>query len=358
MSQELVFSVTGETARAGRPITLTEAGLREREHLQEWVLANPAILGPNVMIITSEFDRWESRGGAERDRLDILALASDGRLVVAELKRDMAPDTVQMQAIKYAAMASRFDTDVLADAYVEFQMKQYQKSLTNEEAVEILATFTDFSMSDETLRAPRIALIAGEFPTNVTTTAVWLSEMGLDITLTRIQAYELPASGGIVITVSQHYPPPDVKDFLVAPTRASRRALTTPELPEEDWSVEDLIRIATQVPNVTIQATLDLCSESPGEWIPAEAIHSATGRREPAQVRGDYGGFGGTLRRRFSRSNAPFETKWAAGGTSQQYYRVSPALAEMWRVAVAGRPEEMAPPRFEDVLPRDSSEGG
>jgi RecB family endonuclease NucS len=100
MSDELVFSVTGDEAKAASPISLAEAGLREREHLQEWVLANPGILGTGVLVITSEFDRWESRGGAERDRLDILGLASDGHLVVAELKRDTAPDTVQMQAIK------------------------------------------------------------------------------------------------------------------------------------------------------------------------------------------------------------------------------------------------------------------
>jgi hypothetical protein len=40
------------------------------------------------------------------DRLDILGFHISGELVVAELKRDRAPDTVEMQAIKYAAMVS------------------------------------------------------------------------------------------------------------------------------------------------------------------------------------------------------------------------------------------------------------
>ncbi len=47
--------------------------------------------------------------------------------------------------------------------------------------------------------------------------------------------------------------------------------------------------------------------------------------------RGDYGGFGGTLRARFKRSNAPFTVEWAAGGTNQAYYKLDPELAEMWR---------------------------
>jgi hypothetical protein len=120
VGDELVFTVEGNKALAAQSISLADAGLKEREHLQEWVLAHPHILGQDVLVVTSEFDRWTSRGGAERDRLDILGLDSEGRLVVAELKRDVAPDTVEMQAIKYAAMASRFDIDALADAYREF----------------------------------------------------------------------------------------------------------------------------------------------------------------------------------------------------------------------------------------------
>lgn len=107
MGDELVFAVNGQDAHAAEPITLAEAGLKERKHLQEWVLANPRILGPGVLIVTSEFDRCASKTNAEKDRLDILGLDKEGRLVVAELKRDAAPDTVEMQAIKYAAMASR-----------------------------------------------------------------------------------------------------------------------------------------------------------------------------------------------------------------------------------------------------------
>jgi hypothetical protein len=329
MADEQVFTVLGSEAVPATPISLAEAGLREREHLQEWVLANPGILGGDVLVITSEFDRWASRGGAERDRLDILGLAGDGHLVVAELKRDVAPDTVDMQAIKYAAMASRFDSDTLADAYVEFLRKHQDETLTTEEAVERLAAHVEFGLSDETLRAPKIVLLATQFPSSVTASAVWLSEMGIDITLTRMQAYRTASE--VIITVSQHYPPPDVEDFLVAPTRASRRA-RVPQLPEVEWTLDDFRRLTAEVDNVTIRATLDLCAEHPGEWVPSEAVQQVTGR-EPAKHRGDYGGFGITVRSRFDRSNPPFQIKWAAGGSNQQYYTVDLETAEMWRAA-------------------------
>jgi len=161
VADELVFTVIGNTARAATPITLAEAGLREREHLQEWVLAHPEILGGDVLIVTSEFDRWESRSGAERDRLDILGLASDGHLVVAELKRDTAPDTVELQAIKYAAMASRFDIDRLADAYADFVNRYGNRRLSSEEATEALLAHTEPGFTGRYLVKRRVNEEAG-----------------------------------------------------------------------------------------------------------------------------------------------------------------------------------------------------
>jgi hypothetical protein len=46
---ELVYKVSGETATPVKPITLAAAGLRERAHLQEWVIANPEIVGDGVL---------------------------------------------------------------------------------------------------------------------------------------------------------------------------------------------------------------------------------------------------------------------------------------------------------------------
>ena len=121
---ELVFTVDGSKATPSTPITLAEAGLRERQDLQEWVIAHPEILGTDVLIVTFEFDRWwASSGSRERDRLDVLGIDTDGRLVVVELKRDKAPDTVEMQAIKYASMASRFTEDTLVDQFADFRAR-------------------------------------------------------------------------------------------------------------------------------------------------------------------------------------------------------------------------------------------
>jgi hypothetical protein len=100
MSGEMVFTVSGSAATVAQPISLADAGLTERGHLQEWVLVHPEMLGPDVKVVAFEFGRWTATSGAlARDRLDVLGLDRDGRLVVVELKRDQAPDTVDMQAL-------------------------------------------------------------------------------------------------------------------------------------------------------------------------------------------------------------------------------------------------------------------
>ena len=80
--EEPVQALPRGQRRSVPEITLAEAGLKEREHLQEWVVAHPDINGSGVLIVTFEFDRWASPAGPQKDRLDILELGRDGRLVV------------------------------------------------------------------------------------------------------------------------------------------------------------------------------------------------------------------------------------------------------------------------------------
>jgi RecB family endonuclease NucS len=115
---EMLFIVDADKATPVDRVDLSDLELRERAHLQEWILANPAVLGPGVEIVTSEYDRWQTaEGDPVLDRLDILGIDPDGRIVVAELKRGMAPHTVHMQAINYAAMVSRLTPDDVAELY-------------------------------------------------------------------------------------------------------------------------------------------------------------------------------------------------------------------------------------------------
>ena len=73
-------------------------------------------------------------------------------------------------------------------------------------------------LDPEQLRQPRIVLVARAFPPAVTAATVWLSEMGLDITLQKLQAYSV-FDDAVVVTVSQLFPVADVEEFTVSPQR-------------------------------------------------------------------------------------------------------------------------------------------
>ena len=337
MSDEIVFEVIESKTTRAEPISLEEAGLRERNHLQEWVIANPDVLGEDVMVVTVEYGQWVTKSGStERDRLDVLGLGTDGRLVVAELKRGAAPDTVDMQALKYAAMASRFDPDRLGEVHAAF-LKSRGETVSDTEALERLNNHSQFTIDSETLRTPRVVLMARSFPHTVTSTAVWLSEMGVDISLVQFQAYRV--GDRVIVSVSTLYPVPDVEDFTVAPTRTTRRAATKPSLPEVGWVQEDFARLAEIVKN-TVRAMLDLCSESPGEWVGLRDVETRA-ERTRYEARGDLAGLTMMVKHRFGRSNWPVEIEWEAGGPGQQFYSMTDERASMWRnVSTAGVGEE------------------
>ena len=222
MPSDRLFTVTGSKATPASSVSLAEAGLRERHDLQEWILDHPGILGDEILVVTFEFDRWWSSGAAPADRLDVLGLGSDGRLVIAELKRDRAPDTVEMQAIKYAAMASRFTPETLSAHHARFLSQRGGSTVSEDEALQRLVAHAG-DLDVENLRRPRIVIVAGEYPPVVTATTVWLTEMGLDISLVQVRAYRTAQE--TLIYVSQLFPVKDVEDFTVSPRQAEVQAI-------------------------------------------------------------------------------------------------------------------------------------
>ncbi|MEJ2889321.1 hypothetical protein [Actinomycetospora aeridis] len=249
---EQVFSVSGTTAVRAPRSSMGESELLER-HLQRWVKEFPSILGEDVLIVTEEFDRWTTASGdAAADRLDILALDPDGRLVVAELKRHRAPDGVLVQALNYAAMASRFDLSLLAQAHARFLAKNGEE-VSAEEAGQRLRRWAP-DVSDETLAPCRIVLVAEDYSPVLTNTCMFLLEAGLDLRLMRVGLHEMPG-GTHAMTANQVIPVPQASDFMVRPNNERGRASGGRGNPRTERLVEsgviaDGTELTITVPNV------------------------------------------------------------------------------------------------------------
>jgi predicted transport protein len=273
----MVFTVSGSSATVAKRISLVDAGLTERGHLQEWVLAHPEMLGPDVKVVAFEFGRWTATSGAlARDRLDVLGLDREGRLVVVELKRDRAPDTVDMQALKYAALVSRFTHDDLASVHAQYLTRHRGEVVPAEAAAAELEEWA--TVTEESLRLPRLILMAADFPATVTATVVLLhQQLGLEVQLRKFQAYRTAQE--TLVTISQLYPPPDVEEFVLSPEvseqrqerterqRRQREASTVSRLVEAG-ALEPGARLQFRAPSTELQVQLEpwLAKEPGRRW--------------------------------------------------------------------------------------------
>ena len=93
-----------------------ELNVLERPHLQEWLVQTPEVLGEDLLIIQKEFDGFADT----RERLDLLAIDKDCRLVVIENKRDDSGRDVVWQALKYAAYCSSLKKVEIVDIYQRY----------------------------------------------------------------------------------------------------------------------------------------------------------------------------------------------------------------------------------------------
>ena len=128
---------------------------------------------------------------------------------------DWLPIFVETQAIKYAAMASRFDSSTLAACHARYLTDVGESKVSEDDARGILEDHIGGDFDPELLRRPRIILMAEGFSTQVSASAVWLTEMGIDVSLIEFAAWQTGKE--IVLTVSQTWPIPDAEEFVVTP---------------------------------------------------------------------------------------------------------------------------------------------
>jgi hypothetical protein len=322
---EILFIVDADKATPVDRVDLSDLELRERAHLQEWILANPAVLGPGVEIVTSEYDRWQTaEGDPVLDRLDILGIDPDGRIVVAELKRGMAPHTVHMQAINYAAMVSRLTPDDVAELYSAAR-RRGGEGIDAASALTVLTT--EKLLTAESIRRPRIVLVASDFPASVTSAVVWLSEQSVDVSLIRYRPYRLD-DGQLVVSFSRLYPVPDVEEFTIG--RRPDTTAASEAVPDVPWDEASLRRLEEQANPATL-ALLDLCSAEEASSVGVKDVAEQAGISEAA-VRGQLAGL--TMRLKnpsygFARTTWPVTNTWLPGGYAS--YRMDPELAATWR---------------------------
>ena len=190
-------------------LTFKQAGLEERKDLQEWIAKSPNIFGEELLIIQKEFDKFDKTA----ERFDLLALDKKGRLVIIENKRDTSDKDVVWQALKYGAYCSTLTTSQIISIYQDYLDKHDKDN----DAKERICDFFD-NADIETLdlnagENQRFILVAGKFPPEVTSTALWLIKNNIDVQCFKVALFSLNEE--LLLNVSKIIPIPDAEDYMI-----------------------------------------------------------------------------------------------------------------------------------------------
>ncbi len=185
----MIFAISDNLGKIERieSGSFVDLNVWERTHIQEWIRRHPKILGEDLLIVSTEFDRFKG----SRDRLDLLAVDRKGNLVVVELKRNPFADYADLQSIRYAAMVSTMTIEQLLPYYTDYHERYTGERLSEEELRDKIAEFVELEEFEELSSQPRVILCSEDFSQEISTTVLWLRGFGLDITCVRLTPHRL-----------------------------------------------------------------------------------------------------------------------------------------------------------------------
>lgn len=201
--------------------------IMERRDIEKWVIDFPEILGEELLIITTEYDKFDKT----KERLDLLAIDKNGKLVVVELKREESGKSVELQAIKYAAYCSTMTIEDIVNSRKDFIAKN-GKEKTEEEIKSELFDFIDNDDFEELDDKPRVMLVAKEFRPEVTATVLWLRKFGVDISCIKLMPYKIDGEKiGLVSSII--IPLPEDEEYIIKSERKESVEKTLTRTQEE-----------------------------------------------------------------------------------------------------------------------------
>ena len=205
-----LFRINPESQESERieEVNFAQLGLQERRDIQEWIAANPGILGEDLLIIGKEFSGFDRTD----ERLDLLVVDVDGKLVVIELKRDDTGADAHWQAIKYASYLHRASADDIIRMFADYE------AISEEEALNKLLQHLGADDLGILNNDQRIILASHRFAAEVTSAALWLNEKapGEDlITCIQLTPYKDAQTDSLYIQANTIIPVPGVDEYVI-----------------------------------------------------------------------------------------------------------------------------------------------
>lgn len=199
------------------------------EDLEDWVENNPSILGEDLLIIGRQV--WIP---GVKDKIDLLALDTNGNTVIIELKRGRLKDPVDIQSLRYASYISRWEFVDL-----ETQAKKYFLE-KGEEDFNFNEKYEDFCSSaglDEVPDLPsdqRMIIVGSKVKEKLGSVALWLRQHNIDIKVIEVSSFK--DGENLFLTPQIIIPIPTAEKFEIG-KRALRRDRPW-RINGEEWHLE------------------------------------------------------------------------------------------------------------------------
>lgn len=196
-----------------QPQPLPESSLVKEQLLEDMIVATPRMLSEEWMLIGRQEDT--GFGG----RIDLLAIAPDGSLVLIELKRDRTPREVVAQALDYASWVEKLRSEDVVAIYGRFAPG---KSLTHD----FQQRFGQPLDEDELNQNHQIIIVASSLDDSSERIVEYLSERDIPINVLCFQVFNNGAEQLLTRT------------WLLDPVRAQVSAAGKPDSSSEPWNGE------------------------------------------------------------------------------------------------------------------------
>ena len=240
----MLFRIDGSEINAVDQTSAVDAGLFEKD-VEGWVERRPEILGDELLIIGRQVAAEDGK-----DRIDLLAIDKQGSLVVVELKRDLVGGDAVLQALRYAAVVSRWTYDqVQTQAEAYWTSGGFERGTLAQE----IESFCDEGY--EINGQQRIILAGRDVKARLGSMALWLRAQGLDVRVTSMQLFQ---EGGLTYLQPQVVIPPPSEEMFSP--KVSVGPADKPWLRHgEQWHLEQR---ASQHGRKIIEAVADLVGQA------------------------------------------------------------------------------------------------
>lgn len=195
------------------PQQLTEAVLGREQQLEDMIVAAPRMLSDEWMLIGRQEDT--GFGG----RIDLLAIAPDGSLVLIELKRDRTPRDVVAQALDYASWVEKLHASEIAAIYDRFAPG---RSLAEDFSQRFGQTLDEDGLNQN----HQVIIVAASLDDSTERIVAYLSERDIPINVLCFQIF----TNGTEQLLS--------RAWLLDPVHTQVSAASTPDGSNEPWNGE------------------------------------------------------------------------------------------------------------------------